>query len=164
VPTTTNNARDASFAAADGRADACPTAMMMSALVLVGSAMIPMALGLLGVNLRNSGTALLKTSGGGGATSPPESPAPGDDAAAFKRLRWLAVVVRQSVCPAIILTLFLELSAPTAIAASLLCNMHDFMPADFASGLFIQYIAAVPIATFWISFTLWYIDAYCSGA
>jgi predicted permease len=123
-------------------------------------------------------------------SSPPAAaaPAPADDVAAFKRLCWLAVVVRQIVCPAvcilafhfvvrpaypaitspasraIILTLFLELSAPTAIAASLLCNMHDYMPADFASGLFIQYIAAVPIATLWISFTLWYIDAYCSGA
>jgi hypothetical protein len=43
---------------------------------------------------------------------------------------------------AIILTLFLELSAPTAMAASLLCNMHDYMPADFASAFFFKTVCS----------------------
>lgn len=57
-----------------------------------------------------------------------------------------------------ILTLFVELAAPSAIATSLLCNIHDFMPATLARCLMFQYLLVIPTSATMLFLTLWYLD------
>lgn len=60
--------------------------------------------------------------------------------------------------PSMILVLFVESTAPTAIATSLLFTVHNFRPGAFAQSIFFQYISVVVTAAAWLTFTLWYIE------
>ena len=61
--------------------------------------------------------------------------------------------------PSLILVLFVESSAPTAIACSLLFTVHNFRPGAFAQSIFFQYLSVVVTAAAWLTFTLWYIES-----
>jgi predicted permease len=152
-----------------------PVHAVFSATSVIGTACIPTSLILLGVNLRNSAGAVL---GGGGAADSGEKPLCGRDLRVLvvSMLVTRLVVVPASLIacfhfiarplfpelgndPSLILVLFVESSAPTAIACSLLFTVHNFRPGAFAQSIFFQYLSVVVTAAAWLTFTLWYIES-----
>lgn len=140
--------------------------VLLTASDVLGEPVVPLSLVLLGVNLRSAR---------GSSTS-----AVAGSSSQFTRLVVLTTGIRLVVMPAVfialfhfvvrpllpsvgrnpalVLVLFVEMAAPTAIATSLLCNVHDYMPTAYAQALFCQYLCVVVTSVAWLTFTLTYID------
>lgn len=156
------------------RADALqyPLNAVFSAVSVVGSATVPTSLLLLGVNLRKSAAALRVAAD----TSAPEAEAPLARLVAI--MAGVRLVIVPAVCmtlfhvaarqlvpsvaknPALVLVLFIEVTSPTAIAITLLCNVHGYKAGDFSRALFFQYLAVVVTSALWLASTLAYMEKH----
>lgn len=59
-----------------------------------------------------------------------------------------------------LLTMFIEVSAPSAINASILVNLYNYRGKEYTEMLLTVYTMSIATATFWISVALWYINTY----
>jgi predicted permease len=158
-----------------------PLRAFFSAASVVGSACIPCSLILLGVNLRISAAAEVAKATAATAAVPADRAQDGEVTAREMHTLTLSMAVTRLVLvpaaiialfhfvcrpvfpqlgtdPALIVALFVEACAPTAIGISMLFTINNFRPGEFAKAVFFQYIACVGSASAWITFTLWYVE------